>query len=141
MWLLWRQRSFELLASGYLVYSEPGGRELGRVALKGASVTTPSSCCDNRREFVVRAAGQVLTLRATDAGERYTWEHKLTRGLNAYTSLAARLAEGDMTRLHEAIFEAEAEGLSVQAAEARAQLPQLVYVVSFMDFAFVLSMC
>ena len=30
-----------------------------------------------------------------------------------------------MTLLVEAIFEAEAEGLSAQAAEARAQLPQL----------------
>jgi hypothetical protein len=40
--------------------------------------------------------------------------------------LAARLAEGDMTRLHEAIFEAEAEGLE-QVTEARAQLPRLVH--------------
>ena len=45
----------------------------------------------------------------------------------ASSYLAARLAEGDMQRLHEAIFEAEAEGLSAQAAEARAQLPRLVH--------------
>jgi hypothetical protein len=48
------------LASGELVYSHQG-RELGRVALKGAAVTTPSSCCHSDREFVVRSAGQVLT--------------------------------------------------------------------------------
>ena len=64
-WLkVWRRRSFELLSSGELVYSEPGGRELGRVALKGAIVTTPSG---RDREFEVRSAGQVLTLRANGA--------------------------------------------------------------------------
>ena len=119
---MWRRRSFELLSSGDFVFSEPGGRELGRVALKGAAVTTPSGWLSSDREFAVRGAGQVLTLRATDADERDTWVRKL----NAYFFLAACLAEGDMARLHEAILEAEAEGLSEQAAEARAQLPQLV---------------
>ena len=46
--------------------------------------------------------------------------------------LTARLAEGDMTRLHEAILEAEAAGFSEQAAEARAQLTQLVHTLPFM---------
>jgi len=64
------------LASGELVYSHQG-RELGRVALKGAAVTTPSSCCHSDREFVVRSDGQVLTLRAADAKERDTWVRKL----------------------------------------------------------------
>ena len=73
---MWRQRCFELLASGELVYSHQG-RELGRVALKGAAVTTPSSCCHSEREFVVRSAGQVLTLRAADADERDTWVRKV----------------------------------------------------------------
>ena len=50
--------------------------------------------------------------------------------------LAARLAEGDMTRLHEAISEAEAEGLSSQAAEARAQLPRLVQTFSILSISF-----
>ena len=91
-WLkVWRQRCFELLASGELVYSHQG-RELGRVALKGAAVTTPSSCCHSKREFVVRSAGQVLTLRATDTDERDTWVRKL----NACAFLAARLAESDL---------------------------------------------
>ncbi len=45
--------------------------------------------------------------------------------------LAARLAEGDMPRLHEAIIEAEAEGLSEQVAEARAKLPEIVGHVLF----------
>ena len=40
--------------------------------------------------------------------------------------LAARLAEEDIPLLLEAILDVEAEGLSEQAAEARAQLPQLV---------------
>ena len=87
---MWRQRCFELLASGELVYSHQG-RELGRVALKGAAVTTPSSCCHSDREFVVRSAGQVLTLRAADADEREAWVRKL----NACAFLAARLAESD----------------------------------------------
>ena len=73
---MWRQRCFELLASGELVYSHQG-RELGRVALKGVTVTTPSSCCHSEREFAVRAAGQVLTLRAANADERDTWVRKL----------------------------------------------------------------
>ena len=75
-WLVWRQRCFELLSSGELVYSHQG-RELGRVALKGAAVTTPSSCCHSEREFVVRSAVQVLTLRATDAEEREIWVRKV----------------------------------------------------------------
>ena len=43
--------------------------------------------------------------------------------------LASRLADAapDIPLLFEAIFEAEAEGLSTQAAEARAQLPRLVH--------------
>ena len=47
------------------------------MALKGAAVTTPFSCCHSEREFVVRSAGQVLTLRAADADERDTWVRKL----------------------------------------------------------------
>jgi hypothetical protein len=91
-WLrVWRPRAFALTASGELVYSHQG-RELGRVALKSAAVTTPSSCCHSDREFVVRSAGQVLTLRATDADERDTWVCKL----NACAFLAARLAESDL---------------------------------------------
>ena len=125
-WLkVWRQRSFELLSSGELVYSEPGGRELGRVALKGAAVTTPSSCCSSDREFAVRGAWQVLTLRATDADERDLWSRKLI----AFINLTVRLAAGDMQNLHEAIFQAEAEGFTEQAADARSQLPQLVQTV------------
>ena len=93
MWLkVWRRRSFELFSSGELVYSEPGGRELGRMALKGAAVTTPSGWFSSDREFAVRGAGQVLTLRATDADERDLW----TRKLNACVYLFARLDESDM---------------------------------------------
>jgi len=117
---VWRQRCFELLASGELVYSHQG-RELGRVALKGAFVTTPSSCCDSRREFVVRSAGQVLTLRATDADERDTWVRKL----NAYSHLAACLIEGHPMRLREAMKDFEAAGFAAEAQEARAKLPQV----------------
>ena len=47
--------------------------------------------------------------------------------------LAARLEEGDIPSLLEAISEAEAEGLSSQVTEARAQLcaqlPQLVQII------------
>ncbi len=88
---MWRQRCFELLASGELVYSHQG-RELGRVALAGVTVTTPSSGWFSEREFVVRSAGQVLTLRATDAYDQDTWVRKL----NACAFLAARLAESDL---------------------------------------------
>ena len=41
--------------------------------------------------------------------------------------LAARLAEEDIPLLLEAIFDVEAEGLTEQAAEARAQLPRMVW--------------
>ena len=75
------------MSSGELVYSEPGGRELGRVALKGAAVTAPSSCCSSDREFAVRGAGQVLTLRATDADERDLWTRKLNACAIVVTTL------------------------------------------------------
>ena len=84
---MWRLRSFELLSSGELVYSEPGGRELGRVALKGAAVTIPSSCCSSDREFAVRGEGQVLTLRATDINERDLWTRKLNAVAIVVTTL------------------------------------------------------
>ena len=84
---MWEQRSFELLSSGELVYSEPGGRELGRVALKGAAVTTPSGWFSSDREFAVRGAGQVLTLRAADADERDLWTRKLNAVAIVVTTL------------------------------------------------------
>ena len=42
--------------------------------------------------------------------------------------LAARMAEGDYTRLAEAVLAAEAEGIS--CADARAQLQRLVIILS-----------
>ena len=87
-WLkVWRRRSFELLSSCELVYSEPGGRELGRVALKGAAVTAPSGWFSSDREFAVRSAGKVLTLRATDADERELWTRKLSACAIVVTAL------------------------------------------------------
>lgn len=55
---------------------------------------------------------------------------QLSQVATAY--LAARLADAapDIPLLVDAIFEAEAEGLSAQANEARAQLPRLVIPIS-----------
>ena len=76
----WRPRAFALTASGELVYSEPAGRVLGRVALRGASVTAPSSWFSSAHDFDVRpAAGALLQLRAADADDRDTWMRHLVQ--------------------------------------------------------------
>ena len=76
----WRPRAFALTASGELVYSQPAGPELGRVALRGASVTAPSGWLSSARDLEVRPAeGASLQLRAADADDRDTWVRHLVQ--------------------------------------------------------------
>ena len=73
-----RPRVLEILSSGELRYSTRGGRELGRVSLKGASVSVQPS--RNDRDLVLTsAAGEVLQLRAADAEECNIWTRLLTQ--------------------------------------------------------------
>ena len=54
------------------------GPELGRVALRGAAVTAPSSWFSSAHDFDVRPAeGQLLQLRAADSDDRDTWVRHL----------------------------------------------------------------
>ena len=73
----------------------------------------------------------VLLFEAAGFEARATAEARAQLAGMARTFLAARLTEVDMQRLHEAIFEAEAEGLSAEVAEARLRLPQLVVHLVF----------
>ena len=75
-----------------------------------------------REVLLVFEAAGAFTSQAEEA------RASLSQVASAY--LAARLADAspNVPLLVEAIFEAEAESLSEQAAEARAQLPQLVTV-------------
>ncbi len=68
----------------------------------------------------------LLLFEAANFEARATAEARAGLADMARAFLAARLAEGDMQRLHEAIFEAEAEGLFAEVAEARSRLPNIV---------------
>ena len=68
----------------------------------------------------------ILLFEATGAHTTEAQEARALLPSMASVYLNARLAEGGIVQIYEAIYEAEAEGLSEQVAEARIRLPRLV---------------